>query len=126
MLFHIFGIVLLLLDDEVWTAESSGIRKNFHRDDDQDQTTNSGNGDHQYPCSSLEILSCSLEVLTCQTFQVAKQLPKDLYSLNTYLHEIAVGKWEAYFDIYSASPRRFARDIPRSSGVGLDLVKVCE
>lgn len=78
----------------------------------------------------MEILSCSLEVLICQTFQVAKKLPKDMYELNTYLHEIAVAKWEAYFDIYSASLRRFARDIPRSSGAGLDLVaqqtKVCE
>ena len=53
-----------------------------------------------------------------------------MYELNIYLHEIAVAKWEAYFDIYSASLRRFARDIPRSSGAGCELVaqqtKVCE
>ena len=53
-----------------------------------------------------------------------------MYELNIYLHEIAVAKWEAYFDIYSASLRRFASGIHRSSGVGCALVaqqtKVCE
>ncbi len=112
------------------TAESSVIRKGFHRNDDQGQTTTPDDGDLKYPCGSLEVLSCSLEVLICQTLQVAKKLPKDMYELNIYLHEVAVAKWEAYFDTYSASLRRFARDIPGSSGAGCELVaqqtKVCE
>ena len=53
-----------------------------------------------------------------------------MYELNTYLHEVAVAKWEAYFDLYSAFLRRFSKDIFRSSGVGRELVaqqtKVCE
>ena len=122
MLTNISGIVLLLLDDEVWTAESSGIRKAFRRGDHQRQATNSGNGGLRLPCGSLEIINCSLEVLICQTLEVAKELPKDMYELNAYLHEIAVAKWEAYFDIYSASLRRFSTDLPRSSGAGGDLV----
>ena len=130
ILIHSLGTVLLLFDDDVWTAESSVTRKDFHRDDDQGQPTTPDDGDVRYPCGSLEILSCSLEVLICQTLQVAKKPPKDMYELNTYLHEIAVAKWEAYFDLYSASLRRFAGDIPRSSSEGCNLVaqqkKVCE
>ena len=94
------------------------------------QTTTPDGEDLRYPCGSLEILSCSLEVLICQTLQVAKKLPKDMYELNMYLHEISIAKWEAYFDIYTAFLRRFSSDIPRSSGVGCALVaqhkKVCE
>ena len=45
-----------------------------------------------------------------------------MYELNTYLHEIAVAKWEAYLDIYSASVRGIAREIPESSGIGQELL----
>lgn len=45
-----------------------------------------------------------------------------MYELNTYLHEIAVAKWEAYLDMYSAALRRLTRGMPRSSGTSLDLV----
>ena len=98
------------------------MRKDFYGDDDQGQTTNSDDGDFRYPCGSLEILSCSLEILICQTLQVAKKLPKDMYELNKYLHEIAVAKWEAYLDIYSASLRRFTRGSPRLSVASRDIV----
>lgn len=94
------------------------------------QTTTSDGEDLRYPCGSLEILSCSLEVLICQTLQVAKKLPKDMYELNMYLHEISVAKWEAYFDIYTAFLRGFPRTMDRSSDAGWQLVaqqtKVCE
>ena len=45
-----------------------------------------------------------------------------MYELNKYLHEIAVAKWEAYLDIYSASLRRFTRGSPRSSFASRDIV----
>ena len=93
------------------------------------QTTTRDGGDFRYPCDSLEILSCSLEVLICRTLQVAKKLPKDMYELNMYLHEISIAKWEAYYDLYTAFLRRFSSDIYRSSDVGQALVaqqrKVC-
>lgn len=93
------------------------------------QTTSPDGGDLRYPCGSLEILSCSLEVLICQTLQVAKKLPNDMYELNMYLHEISIAKWETYFDIYTAF-QRSSSDNYSSSGVGCALVsqqkKVCE
>lgn len=106
------------------------IRKDFHRNDDTGQTTTPNGGDLRYPCGSLEILSCSLEVLICQTLQVAKKLPKDMYELNMYLHEISIAKWEAYLDIYTAFLRSRSSGTPRSSGIGRALVAqqrtVCE
>ena len=45
-----------------------------------------------------------------------------MYELQKYFHEIAVAKWEAFLDIYSASLRRFARGSPRSSGANPDIV----
>ena len=94
------------------------------------QNTTPNDGDLEYPCDSLEILSCSLEVLICQTLQIAKRLPKDMYELNMYLHEISIAKWEAYLDIYTASIRSSSSDTPRSSGIGHASVaqqrKVCE
>ena len=94
------------------------------------QTTSPDGGELRYPCGSLEILSCSLEVLVCQTLQVAKKLPKDMHELNMYLHEISIAKWEAYFDIYTAFQRSFSSSIHKSSGIGCELVaqqrKVCE
>ena len=65
-----------------------------------------------------------------QTLQIAKRLPKDMYELNMYLHEIFIAKWEAYLDIYTASLRSSSSDTPRSSGIGHASVaqqrKVCE
>ena len=94
------------------------------------QNTTPSDGDLEYPCDSRDLLSCSLEVLICQTLQVAKNLPKDMYELNMYLHEISIAKWEAYLDIYTAFLRKSSSGTPRSSGVGLALVaqqtKVCE
>ena len=94
------------------------------------QTTTPDGEELRYPCGSLEILNCSLEVLICRTLQVAKKLPNDMYELNMYLHEISIAKWEVYFDIYTAFLRSSPSDIHRSSDVGYALVaqqtKVCE